>query len=357
MILKDKYGASGQDERSKAGHQQEQDVAFYLRREFGNDENVLIINDLRIENNGERAQIDHLVVHPYGLVIIESKSIYGEVKVNGHGEWSRSYRGEWYGMPSPVRQAELQETLVKYLLQENVDKFLGRFLGIQTQIGGRDWRTLCAVSSSAILHRDDMPRAIANRVVKSEFVAEKVRELVGSRAKGVVTGKPRFSDKELEGIGEFLLQNHIGEGAKGSPVAEPPRKAQVTQPPAVSEAAPETLSQSTLEPETTQVASAPATSRAPALACKKCGEQNNLVGMYGKYGYYVRCGACGTNTSMKKDCPRCQSRKVRLTKSGPAYTGTCKDCAHEWVVFQQSEGGWRAMSLAHGRSGGVWRLL
>ncbi|WP_018951357.1 nuclease-related domain-containing protein [Thioalkalivibrio sp. AKL12] len=337
MILKEKDGPSGQDERSKAGHQQEQDVAFYLRREFGDDEAVRIINDLRIEHNGERAQIDHLVVHPYGLVVIESKSIYGEVKVNGHGEWSRSYRGDWYGMPSPVRQAELQEALVKDLLRENVEKFLGRLLGLQTQIGGRDWRTLCAVSSSAILHRDEMPRAIANRVVKSEFVAEKVRELVGSRAKGLVTARPRFSQKEIEGIGDFLLQSHLRPSANTSAVAEPAPRVQ--EPPVSDnpEPAPKAQRAPTPEPQSAQAGPSPATSpsQASTLACKKCGEQDKLTGMYGKYGYYVRCDSCGTNTSMKVPCPACQSRKVRVTKSGPTYTSACQDCSHEWVVFEQ----------------------
>ncbi|WP_019627403.1 nuclease-related domain-containing protein [Thioalkalivibrio sp. AKL10] len=337
MILKEKDGPSGQDERSKAGHQQEQDVAFYLRREFGDDEGVRIINDLRIEHNGERAQVDHLVVHPYGLVIIESKSIYGEVKVNGHGEWSRSYRGDWYGMPSPVRQAELQEALIKDLLRQNVEKFLGRLLGLQTQIGGRDWRTLCAVSSSAILHRDDMPRAITNQVVKSEFVAGKVRELVGSRAKGLVTVKPRFSQKEIEGIGEFLLQSHLGQGTKASAVAEPAPRVQ--EPPVSDnpEPAPKAQRAPTPEPQPTQAGPSPATSpsQPSTLACKKCGEQDKLTGMYGKYGYYVRCDSCGTNTSMKVPCPACQSRKVRVTKSGPTYTSACQDCSNEWVVLEQ----------------------
>jgi hypothetical protein len=75
-------------------------------------------------------------VHPCGLVSIESKSIYGEVKVDSHGEWPRSYRGDWYGMPSPVRQAELQESLVKERLRENVEKFLRRLPGLQDP----DWR-------------------------------------------------------------------------------------------------------------------------------------------------------------------------------------------------------------------------
>ncbi|MBV5330814.1 MAG: hypothetical protein JZU65_24810 [Chlorobium sp.] len=43
MILKEKEGPVGQDERSKAGYKQERNVAFYLRREFGDDPTVLII--------------------------------------------------------------------------------------------------------------------------------------------------------------------------------------------------------------------------------------------------------------------------------------------------------------------------
>lgn len=349
MILKEKGESVGQDERSKAGYQQEQDVAFYLRREFGDEPSVLIINDLRVEYNGERAQIDHLVVHPYGLVVIESKSVYGEVKVNSHGEWSRSYRGEWYGIPSPVRQAELQEALLKSLLRDNVDKFLRRVLGVQTQIGGRDWRTLCAVSSSAILHRDEMPRAIADQVVKSEFLAEKVRGLLGSRVKGLISSKPRFNQKEIEGIGEFLIKCHLGDAQTSFSIAEPaphPQttpvqakpnpKAQPQQSPirSQSEPAPRAISNSMPWNPAQKI---PSSTTALAFVCKKCGETSELYGQYGKFGYYVRCGPCGTNTSMKTDCPSCQSRQVRIRKSGPVYTSNCQKCAHEWVVFRQPD--------------------
>lgn len=322
MILKEKEGPAAQDERTKAGHQQEKDVAFYLRREFGDDESILVINDLRVAHKGEYAQIDHLVVHPFGFVIIESKSIHGEVKVNRQGEWSRSYRGEWYGMPSPVRQAELQEALIKDLLRQNVEKFLGKVLGVQMKVGGRDWKTICAVSSSAILHRDDIPKAIADQVVKSEFVAKKIRELVGSWAESWVKAKPRFSQTEIEGIGKFLLERHEPLAAELRAAREPSKQ----------RAKPDST------PEQPQAEQATQTTRTdkPALACKQCGETANLTGQYGKYGYYIRCRSCGTNTSMKTACPACQSRKVRVTKSGPTYTSTCQDCANSWIVFQQA---------------------
>ena len=322
MILKEKEGPAGQDERTKAGHQQEKDVAFYLRRQFGDDESILVINDLRIQHNGEHAQIDHFVVHPFGFVIIESKSIHGEVNVNRQGEWSRSYRGEWFGMPSPVRQAELQEDLVKDLLRQNVEKFLGKMLGVQMKVGGRDWQTICAVSSSAILHRDDMPRAIADKVVKSEFVAKKIRELVGSWAESWVKAKPRFSQKEIEDIGQFLLERHQPQTAQASA----PRES----------TSPQVKPRQKPEPRNDKPTAQPDKTDKTALACKQCGETANLTGQYGKYGYYVRCGTCGTNTSMKTPCPACQSRKVRVTKSGPTYTSNCQDCANSWIVFQQA---------------------
>jgi len=44
-------------------------MAFYLKRAFQNDEKIIIINNLRVIVNNEVAQIDHLVVHPFGFII------------------------------------------------------------------------------------------------------------------------------------------------------------------------------------------------------------------------------------------------------------------------------------------------
>ena len=92
MILKDKIQTSSASRELDAGIKQEQDVAFYLRRAYKDRDNVMVINDLRIEHDGEVAQIDHLIVYTYGFIVVESKSIRGEVNVNEHGEWTRSYR-------------------------------------------------------------------------------------------------------------------------------------------------------------------------------------------------------------------------------------------------------------------------
>ncbi len=179
-ILKYKEPSKSADARQDAGDRQEQDVAFYLRRAFKDDENILVLNDYRFTHNGETAQIDHLIVHRTGFLVIESKSIYGEVKVNAQGEWARSYKGQWVGMPSPIRQAVLQMELLRDFLGANVEHFLGKMLlgRVQQKVRFREWNVLCTVSSSCILHRKGMPSDLSKKVIKSEFIAEELRRSV-----------------------------------------------------------------------------------------------------------------------------------------------------------------------------------
>ena len=113
MILKDKELQNVKAPNAIAGQKQEQDIAFFLRREFKDHPQVFIINDYKFSFNDETAQIDHLIIYPYGFLIVESKSISGEVKVNELGEWSRSFKSKWSGMPSPIKQAELQQKLLR----------------------------------------------------------------------------------------------------------------------------------------------------------------------------------------------------------------------------------------------------
>lgn len=49
MITKDRDSKIDNSLQQKAGAKVEQDVAFYLRREFGDANDVFIINDLRIQ--------------------------------------------------------------------------------------------------------------------------------------------------------------------------------------------------------------------------------------------------------------------------------------------------------------------
>ena len=91
-------------------------MAHYLDRHFADTKNVFVLHDLRLEFEGEVAQMDHLVLHSFGAAIVESKSVSTSVRIKAAGEWERQRDGRWQGMPDAVLQGEPQGMLLKKLL-------------------------------------------------------------------------------------------------------------------------------------------------------------------------------------------------------------------------------------------------
>jgi ssDNA-binding Zn-finger/Zn-ribbon topoisomerase 1 len=213
MILKEKQFTAQADRRRVAGDAAEKQMAFYLRREFGNDKDVWVINDLRIGLEGEFAQMDHLLVSQWGLFIIESKSVTGSVRINAHGEWTREYDDKKEGMPSPVLQAEAQGRILKQKLIANCRKLLGSIAGIQKGFGYCPITVYAAISDTGIIHRDlDLPQ-----VMKADAVAPVIRgwlkkcsvvKELFSLSLEIKPGGWKMTKREAETIATFLLEAH-----------------------------------------------------------------------------------------------------------------------------------------------------
>lgn len=309
------------DKKRKAGRRQEADVAFHLQRGLGNEKNVHLFHDIKMVLDGQTAQIDHLILHKYGFILIESKSVYGEVSVNASHEWSRSFKNKWYGIPSPVEQANAQKEILKGVLKENVHNLLGTLLGIQKGFGGRNYDVLVAISSSAIIHRENMPSGVDSVTLKSEFLAEKVKKLIAGYGLFLGVTHPPFSNNEMEAIARFLKSKQQkpmppnapptpGPSAKGSPVEKAP---------AANSGKKESKPKQKAEPESVE-------RKTWVLACRGCSETEGLTGKYGRHGYYVTCSACSKNTSMKSPCPQCEGKSTRVSKRKSLYTLSCSDC-------------------------------
>ena len=336
MILKNKSFKTTSTPQAIAGQKQEQDVAFYLRRAFKDHPGVLVINDLKFTFNDETAQIDHLIVYTYGLVIIESKSIKGHVKVNSQGEWTRSYNNQWSGMASPIKQVELQQALLKELLNYHRSAILGKLLGIKQQgFSMRCWDHLCVVSSSAVIDRQTMPNEISVKLVKTEFLVDKLSEIMNLQTKfkrfiNIKDTRSDFTPQELESVGQFILEQHIE--AYGQTV-EPT----ITTP--IIDAPNDMVSNrgELVEAKELQAEIIPSTINEPSeaiaspivrslLSCKHCGELSNFTPRYGKFGYFINCIQCTKNTPMKQPCPECQSKEIKISKSKETYTLSCTGC-------------------------------
>ena len=326
MILKEKTLQKAASATAKAGQKQEQDVAYYLRRAFKESKQIFVFNDIKFSHHDETAQIDHLILYPYGFILIESKSITGEVTVNTHEEWSRSYNGQWRGMPSPIKQTELQKKLLVDLLESNVEQILGTLLTIQKHLSRRCWDSYCAISSNAIIDREKTTTQIGERLVKSEFIADVVvKKMNIPRFKAQLLNplsldsRPCFSKTELENICNFLLENCV----QSSYPKQVESSLEVKEPVSSTE---EMVSSSNAVENNIE-----------KIQCKKCSEAIQLTASWGKFGYYVKCDICETNTSMKLPCPLCKSKNTKVHKKKEQYSSACADCGENIVIFVQTQ--------------------
>lgn len=312
MILKDKTLQNAVSPTAKAGQKQEQDVAFFLRRAFKDHKKVYVINDFKFTHNDETAQIDHLIVYTYGFVLIESKSIKGEVKVNDLGEWTRSLSNKWSGMASPIKQVELQQKLLREMLHANRESILGKLLGIKQQsFGMRCWDNVCAVSSSAVIDRDSMPNDVSKQLVKTEFLVDKLSEIMKLKTYAITKlnpfdTRPDFNYDELKSITSFLMAQ-LG----GSKTVEKVVKQEVVNAPVKK-----------VEANADSI-----------LQCKSCGEKSNYSAQHGRYGYFIKCNKCETNTAMKIPCVSCSSKNTKVSKKKETYTLNCCDCEQRTVLI------------------------
>jgi hypothetical protein len=296
LILKELDPFTGSDKFAVAGRRAEEQMAHYLKRFFGSHPEVDVLNYLRIDLQGEVAQMDHLVLHPFGLTIVESKSVAGSVQIKDDGQWIRWFNKQPQGMRSPVTQARMQAMLLKELLSRTV-KQKGFFDVV-------DFEVLVAISDSGTIQwpsSGSLPE-----VCKADQVPEKILQKLEQRR---AAGGEILSPEHRRAIADFLQSIHrpLREDslAKGAPGGEP----DPTAPVANEDSGPHAQESG---------------AGLPAKACKHCGGVD-LEAQYGKFGYYFACRACEKNTGIKFSCPACGG-EGRIRKNGKEFFAECKSC-------------------------------
>ncbi|WP_019585532.1 nuclease-related domain-containing protein [Deinococcus apachensis] len=323
MIVKELEPQAYPNSFRRAGHEAERQMAHYLKRAFGDDRYKFVLNNLRVEREGEVAQLDHLVVHRHGLIVVESKSVAGQISVNEQGEWTRWWKGQGRGMASPILQARRQLDLLVRLLSDHTEELLDRgVFGLrQRRFDTMRRDVLVAISDGGRITR----KGTLAEVVKADQVPDRVREIVGA-AGGF--GAFAFSDAELTRLTAFLRTRHQPLAA---PTAATDDISGVHGP--QEESVPAVVSTPGLatpgQVRTAQERQSQACPT-PDLGCRTCGSAELTV-LYGKYGHYLKCRACGGNTPAKPICPTC-GQPGRLHKAGREFTAQCSG-GHSWPYF------------------------
>lgn len=148
--------------RVRRGIEGERDAAFYIDSYLKGSQNNAVIHDLRLEVEGEVAQIDHLFFNRLlHFVLIETKCFNGDLRINEYGEFSVAYaNGRVYGIPSPIEQSKRHERV----LSKMVDK-----LGISGRLGVKPtFHHLVLLHPKAVIQRPDKKAFDTSNVIKAD---------------------------------------------------------------------------------------------------------------------------------------------------------------------------------------------
>lgn len=105
----------------KKGFKNEKDAAYIIDFEFMKSETTAVLHDVRFEYKGRIAQIDHLLISPYFVTVIESKFFSGKVKIDENNSWTVKYGEKIIPIPSPILQNERHVLVLKEILNnENI---------------------------------------------------------------------------------------------------------------------------------------------------------------------------------------------------------------------------------------------
>ena len=114
-----------------SGSSDKETASCFLNVEFKQSNNWILIHDLRLDLNGEVAQIDHLLIgRAMDVFVIDSKNYTYDVLISENGDFSYFYNDSPYPIPSPIEQnQQLIKLLDKFLIEnELLPKRLGMTL-------------------------------------------------------------------------------------------------------------------------------------------------------------------------------------------------------------------------------------
>jgi len=288
----------------KAGVQGEADSAYQIDFYFGQSPNRAVIHDLRLEHNGRVAQIDHLIITRWlDCYVLESKHFHAGIKITERGEFLRwnDFKHTYEGMESPLEQNERHIIVLKDVLKT---------LDLPVRLGVRITPACHSFVLVSPKSRIDRPKTFdTSRVIKADQIKTSILNDIDkeSTLTTLASMAKMVSSETMENVARQLAAQH-------RPVKWPLPEWLRPQPSGIEEPARFAAKEMATEAQV---------SAAGGPSCKKCGGNKGAV-LYGKYGYYFKCGACNGNTAIRFTCLPGHSPKLR--KQGNEFFRDCADC-------------------------------
>jgi hypothetical protein len=301
--------------RRRAGLKGEAESAYLIDFEFKGSSNWAVIHDLRIEQGGRTAQIDHLLINRFlDFYVLESKHFHAGLKINDDGEFLRwnDFKRNFEGMPSPLAQNDRHIAVLRDVVAA---------IELPSRLGMRmtpSFFSLVMVAPNARIDRSR--RFDCSRVIKADQLRKTIDKDIDSQGAGLLlkAAARMVASETVMDVAKRIADRHVP-----APTVSPSR---------IAEPRAEDLSNAPSVPSPSIPSAGAADSPATAIgpSCKACSGTVGSI-LYGKYGYYFQCNACQTNTAIRLACQ--PGHKPRLRKAGMEFFQDCPSCADSRRYF------------------------
>lgn len=197
MVLKELDQFVGRSPDEIAARIAQDRMAYQLRRFFGKSSDVDVLNYLRVGTGKAVAHVDHLLLHPYGLMVLERENLTDRVQIKDDGMWMRVREGEGVEMRSPITRAYLRALSLKAFLDTNVRQ-KGFFDKVELDV-------LVAVPDTNTIQWPTMG-PLAEVCTPAQIEERVLQRIVQCRRSG--TGPGVLTKAERRRLAEYLCAQH-----------------------------------------------------------------------------------------------------------------------------------------------------
>lgn len=187
----------------------EKEAAYNINFHYEHSKNWMVIHDLRLQHQGQSAQIDHVLINRFMEVYVCESKRFGEgIAINEHGEFSAYYQGKSYGIPSPIEQNHRHITLLERLFDQG-DIELPTRLGLKLK---PKCYSLILIANSARITRPKNGKAVQglDRIIKNEQVYKRIhKDIDEEKMFGMFASASKIISREtLQNFAERLAALH-----------------------------------------------------------------------------------------------------------------------------------------------------
>jgi hypothetical protein len=302
----------------RAGIKGEKESAYLIDFDFKEAERIVVIHDLRLEINGRVAQIDHLLIHrTLNCFVLETKHFHAGIQITEDGEFKQwnDFKKTYEGMASPLAQNERHIAVLKDAFER---------IELPTRAGIKLTPTFHSYVLVSPKARIDRPKKFdTSHIIKSDVLLKTIQgQFEKSGVLDVFTNVARIVSLDtIKDIGQRLVALH-------KPATFDYASKFGLQNAEVKEVAPPVSIVATPEPP---IYSPVSDKNEGKLVCRNC-NSHKLAIMYGKFGYYFKCGDCEGNTPIKIACGNLDHNE-RIRKDGKKFFRECAECGSSSLYF------------------------